>query len=319
VARLGAAQSRVRITTPAAHVDPRKKAGRGLGKRPDPFAVFAYNGMNALLAAVDRAGERGAVTRDSVREAVFDGSIQHGLSGQWQITDRGDSVYGVYDIVRAAQGRTVTPIDRLSDQLVRRARAKQTGARGAARATVPQATERSTVPMFGTAELLANTLDSMDLETALLAVQQQRAQLLDAQLAGQLADIQNGNRQIARLNDLLASLDGTLARFPMDARAGARLDSTGGAATYADPVGRVRAAESAAGLTLELPQDAAAWTKGQIQTSVETVKARIDQLGNSQQLDMLRLQSLTNKRNEAFAVMAEFVRKMQQSRSGIIP
>ena len=37
-----------------------------------------------------------------------------------------------------------------------------------------------------------------------------------------------------------------------------------------------------------------------------------------QQMDMLRLQSMTNKRNEAFDVMTNFIKKMQDSRSSII-
>lgn len=322
VGRLGAAQSRVRITTPAAHVDPRKKAGRGLGKRPDSFAVFAYNGMDALLAAVDRAGKRGAVTRASVREAVFDGSVQHGLSGQWQITDRGDSVYGVYDIVRAAQGRTVTPIDRLSDRLVREARAKAKGKQATDRA-VPdvlglRAAARAGSSLPGVSGLPALTLDSMDLETALMMVQQQRTQLLDAQLAEQLAEVQKRNQQVAQLNDLLARLNAVLGRFPAGSGAGVRLESTGAAASYAELVSGVRAAATTAGLTLELSPDAAVWTKGQIETTISTVKGRIDSILNSQQMDMLRLQSLTNKRNEAFEVMAAFIKKMQEARAEII-
>ena len=43
-----------------------------------------------------------------------------------------------------------------------------------------------------------------------------------------------------------------------------------------------------------------------------------DSMSNSQQMDMLRLQSLSNKRNEAFDVMTNFVKKMQDSRSSII-
>lgn len=327
VARLGAAQSRVRITTPAAHVDPRKTTGRGLGKRPDSFSVFAYNGMDALLAAVDRAGKQGTVTRASVREAVFDGSIQHGLSGPWQITDRGDSVYGVYDIVRAAQGRTVTPIDRLSDKLVREAKAKAKRKKAKRkRATVRsssdagglRAAERSTAPMPGAPGLPAVTLDSMDIETALLAVQTQRVQLLDAQLKAQLEEVQNRNLQVGRLNDVVTGLRAVLGRFPEAARPEARLDSTGTAASYAEPVRALRAAETTAGLTLGLSADAAPWTRGQLDGALAKTKAQIEALGNSQQMDMLRLQSMTNKRNEAFEVMAAFIKKMQEARASII-
>jgi hypothetical protein len=35
-------------------------------------------------------------------------------------------------------------------------------------------------------------------------------------------------------------------------------------------------------------------------------------------MDMLRLQSLNNKRNEAFDLMSNFVKKMQDSRSSIL-
>lgn len=325
VARLGSAQARVRFTTPAAHVDPRKKAGRGLGKRPDSFSVFAYNGMDALLSAVDRAGKRGAVTRASVREAVFDGSLQHGLSGQWQITDRGDSVYGVYDIVRAAQGRTATPIDRLSDQLVRKAKtqaklkatnaARRAGALAGGRRAAERAMPAAPPAFPG---LPAMTLDSMDLETAMLMVQTQRTQLLDQQLRDQIDELRKRNEQTARLNELLAALSSVRNRFPAGAAAGARLDSTGAAASYAEALGRLRTAESSAALTLELPQDAASWTKAQIDTAVSAVRGAIDALTNTQQMDMLRLQSLTNKRNEAFEVMAAFIKKMQEARSSIV-
>lgn len=51
---------------------------------------------------------------------------------------------------------------------------------------------------------------------------------------------------------------------------------------------------------------------------IQTISARIDGLNSTQQLDMLRLQSLTNKRNEAFDIMTNFLKKMQDSRSSIV-
>lgn len=86
-------------------------------------------------------------------------------------------------------------------------------------------------------------ISSMDVETAMLAVQQQRANQLDAHLQTQLAEVQKRNEQMANLNA---------------------------------------------------------------------------QQGNSQQMDMLRLQSLGNKRNETFDTMTNFIKKMQDSRSSII-
>lgn len=85
-------------------------------------------------------------------------------------------------------------------------------------------------------------LSSVDLETALKMVQQQRTNLLESQLQTQLTEVQTRNEQLADLNEQL----------------------------------------------------------------------------NSQQMDMLRMQSMNSKRNEAFDAMTNFVKKMQDSRSSIL-
>ncbi|MDR6720799.1 hypothetical protein [Paenibacillus sp. 2003] len=54
------------------------------------------------------------------------------------------------------------------------------------------------------------------------------------------------------------------------------------------------------------------------EAAVQKLKSQIDAASNSQQMDMLRLQSMSNKRNEAFDVMTNFIKKMQDSRSSII-
>ncbi len=106
---------------------------------------------------------------------------------------------------------------------------------------------------------------SMDLEAAMMAVQQNRANLLDQQLKDQVQAVQDRNAEIAILNSQLAEAQ-----------------ANGDTAT------------------------------------AEARKAQIDAVSSSQQMDMLRLQSLSNKRNEAFDVMTNFIKKMQDSRSSII-
>lgn len=108
-------------------------------------------------------------------------------------------------------------------------------------------------------------ISSMDIETALMMVQQERTRLLDAQLQAQIQEVQNRNQQIADLNAKLQ-----VAQQNGD------------------------------------------------QATVQTLKGQIDALSNSQQMDMLRLQSMSNKRNEAFDLMTNFIKKMQESRSSII-
>ncbi|MBL8331487.1 MAG: hypothetical protein JNM08_00210, partial [Rubrivivax sp.] len=50
-------------------------------------------------------------------------------------------------------------------------------------------------------------------------------------------------------------------------------------------------------------------TQAEFDQLIQTISSRIDGLNSTQQLDMLRLQSLTNKRNEAFDIMTNFIKK----------
>ncbi|MCZ1265463.1 hypothetical protein [Paenibacillus tundrae] len=128
--------------------------------------------------------------------------------------------------------------------------------------TSASATSVSTVNPVGSSAI---DLSSMDIETALMMVQQERTKLLDIQLQAQIQEVQNRNQAIAELNAQLqaAIQNGDTAQ-------------------------------------------------------VQKLKNQIDAMGNSLQMDMLRVQSLSNKRNEAFDVMTNFIKKMQDSRSSII-
>lgn len=147
-------------------------------------------------------------------------------------------------------------------------------------------------------------LQGMGIEEALAAVQAQRTQLLDEQLKTQIAAVQARNEQVARLNSVLAGLSQVQGRLGTGAAANAAVTS--------QEQSNLSQLYSAAGIT-GTPK-----TKGEVDAQINTVKQSIDSLGNSQQMDMLRLQSMTNKRNEAFDVMTNFVKKMQESRSSII-
>lgn len=107
-----------------------------------------------------------------------------------------------------------------------------------------------------------SSLQGMDLENALLAVQSKRAGLLEDQLKNQLEQVQVRNAEISKLNERLATCKNEEERA--------------------------------------------------------LIKQQMDTLANSQQMDTLRLQSLSNKRNEAFDTMTNFIKKMQDNRSSAI-
>ena len=58
--------------------------------------------------------------------------------------------------------------------------------------------------------------------------------------------------------------------------------------------------------------------KGELDKAITELKGQIDSLGSTQQMDMLRLQSLSNKRNEAFDLMTNFMKKFADKRDAII-
>ena len=59
-------------------------------------------------------------------------------------------------------------------------------------------------------------------------------------------------------------------------------------------------------------------TKGELQKALNDVQGMLTNLSNTQQTDMLTLQSTTNKRNEAYDTMTNFLKKDQDSKNGII-
>ena len=197
-------------------------------------------------------------------------------------------------------------------------------------------------------------IQSMDIETALMMVQSERTKLLDAQLQTQIQEVQNRNEQVAKLNTVLSGLNAYAGKISgTDAGSTAKdwtpqlvadveiplndsirdagitdlgfsgngqrskLDADGNKLPYSTANARgcdLVGAEVTSGKNIMN----AGTTKGQIDAAITKVKGMIDAAGNSQQMDMLRLQSMSNKRNEAFDVMTNFVKKMQESRSSII-
>ena len=183
-------------------------------------------------------------------------------------------------------------------------------------------------------------IQGMDLETALMTVQSQRANLLEAQLKDQIEAVQKKNDQISKLNVALGALNALSAKFPAD-KNDKKLGETDAAKNDFQMEKDANSALAAAGITPNpdvkgrmnadgvTPKDSKGDTwfsggvngsskKSDIDATIQTVKSQIDSLSNTQQMDMLRLQSLSNKRNEAFETMTNFIKKMQDNRSSIV-
>lgn len=176
-------------------------------------------------------------------------------------------------------------------------------------------------------QISLSSIQNMDVETALMAVQSNRTNLLEAGLKDQIAGVQARNNKIAALNQLLGALNKTAAAFPSDAKNDTKID--GSVADAAKRCTEVRDAATAAGISdLDTPgcEDktkhpngfGGPTTKGALDGKVAELKSMIDSQSNTQQMDMLRLQSLTNKRNEAYDLMSTFMKKCSDGRASIM-
>ena len=165
----------------------------------------------------------------------------------------------------------------------------------------------------GINSLSGTSLQGLDLETALVAIQSQRASLLEGQLTEQLEGVQKKNEQIGQLNEVLNSARAFMASLTpeqQDAKSFDEMDLTDEQIVLKTSFEN---SSSEASISVADVKD-----KNTLDAFISNTKTNIDTLSNSQQMDMLRLQSLSNKRNEAFDLMTNFVKKMQDNRSSII-
>ena len=158
-------------------------------------------------------------------------------------------------------------------------------------------------------------LKLMGLESVVLGVQSNKATLLEELLKDQMLTLQGKNDDVAAYNSLMASLNGFLSRFSKDATPTSTTNIAGDKTALASAMQAAGVSSNTVFGTNDIPNDP---TKSQLDTAVTKIKSNIDNLSNTQQLDMLRVQSISNKRNEAFELMTTFIKKFSDLNSSII-
>lgn len=161
----------------------------------------------------------------------------------------------------------------------------------------------------GVGGLYIPDLKNADLDALLQMVQSQRTQLLDTQLRDQMDEINKGNQKASMLNGLLGLLYRLSSSFQSTDADDTPITKNDIIDSILNSIAEVK---STLGLQLTLN------TKSDVDKGIATVKSQIDDLYNAQQMDMLRLAQLSNKRNESFDIMTDFMKKMQDSRKTII-
>jgi hypothetical protein len=130
-------------------------------------------------------------------------------------------------------------------------------------------------------QAMKKLLDSGDIEGAVMLLQTSRSKVLEQQLATRIEGMQVRNAQIKGLNDALKLEQQKL-----------------GAVTGTDAQ----------------KQQA----RDNINATITGIKGDLDKLNSDSQLDMIGIQGLVNKRNEAFDMLSNLLNKFQKTIDGIV-
>ena len=156
----------------------------------------------------------------------------------------------------------------------------------------------------------------MDLGALMMTLQLERTKELDKTIADQMKQIKDRNAQIKALNEFL----GGVRKFKGDGSD----DDTASTVTINGQTKTLwRGDDSWA------KQFGISWTDinggasrktrdGQWDLNIENIKGKIDGLNSDSQLDMIRLQSLIDKRNQAFEMASNTLQKDQKTRDAIV-
>ncbi len=171
---------------------------------------------------------------------------------------------------------------------------------------------------------------SGDFHTLFLLVNSERVRLLDAQLIEQVSAVKSRNDQMAKLNDVLAKLNAFQAAIPgTDAgstikdwsKVHDKLEIALNDAIVAAGItdigfnGKGRISETGKDGNNKEKEGLSnkSTTRGQIDAALARVKGLVDAESNNQQMDMFRMQSLNNKKNESVDLLTNGQKRYSDS------
>lgn len=170
---------------------------------------------------------------------------------------------------------------------------------------------------------------SMDVETAMLVVQVNRADAIDESLFNYMDMIQWQTDQMSYLNNAVNELINVKQKF------GTSSDDKTYATVYGSDNTQLFAVNDALKTANAAPfpstnpgptSDGGIWpggmlttTKGsELQPAIDSLNNMITSLSNQQQIDMVNLQGLSNKRDECYSIMTDWVKKIDDNRASIV-
>jgi hypothetical protein len=166
---------------------------------------------------------------------------------------------------------------------------------------------------FASALGISDRFGGMNIPEMILAIQVERGQILDNQIKDQMEEMQKRNEW---LRDANAALGAMRAQRPTSEGGGAI--SYG---TFVDSKGTTQNVHDwmrANGVQIETKGNDKVGVQAEFDQAIQNLKSSIDTVNNQSQMDMVRLQGLMDKRNQAFDMMTNTISKTSKSLDGII-
>lgn len=146
-----------------------------------------------------------------------------------------------------------------------------------------------------------------DFQDLMIAISQNRATAVEGEVKPLSTKITNRNKTLEDLGNVLADLTKLQAQFDNDSKGDTRKGSL----------------QRSSQIILEnvfgtLNFSRLDMTKAEVEEWLQKVKSKIDALNNEAQKDMTRLESLVNRRDEAFSTASDLMSKIGDTRSNAI-
>ena len=148
---------------------------------------------------------------------------------------------------------------------------------------------------------------SVDFQDIMIKISENRATAVEGEVKPLSTRITNRNKTLEDLGNVLADLTKLQARFDSDADGDDRKGSL-----------QQSSKDILISIFGSLDWDNLKMTKYEVEEWMQKVKSKIDALNNEAQKDMTRLQSLVDRRDEAFSTASDLMSKISDTRSNLI-
>ena len=152
----------------------------------------------------------------------------------------------------------------------------------------------------------------VEFSTMLLAVTLRRANAVEGEVAPVATSVTDRNSQLDELGKALSAASNIQAQTQKESPAVNVTDSTNGKLVN-DALLKYQLAKAGDGVVNDYT-----YTPGEAAQAVQLLKSKIDNLNNEAQADMSRLQSLVDKRDEAYNLGSDLMSSISDSRSAAI-